>query len=56
MKTCGRVGIQIHVCVTSAVVGGASLPDRFDPQGKPSGIHWIGGWVGLRTGLDDVEE
>jgi hypothetical protein len=24
-------------------------------QGKSSGIHCIGGWVGPRTGLDDVE-
>jgi hypothetical protein len=22
------------------------------PQGKTPGTHWIGGWVGLRVGLD----
>jgi hypothetical protein len=26
------------------------------PAGKePPGTHWIGGWVGPRAGLDDVE-
>jgi hypothetical protein len=31
----------------------AALPPGKDPP--PPGIHWIGGWVGPRTGLDDVE-
>jgi hypothetical protein len=27
------------------------------PLGKePPGIHWIGGWVDPRAGLDDVEK
>jgi hypothetical protein len=26
------------------------------PQGKSSRTHWIGGWVGPRTGLDDMEK
>jgi hypothetical protein len=25
------------------------------PPGKTPGTHWIGGWVGHRVGLDDVE-
>jgi hypothetical protein len=25
-------------------------------RGKCPGIHWIGGWVGPRAGLDDVEK
>jgi hypothetical protein len=25
------------------------------PPGKTPGIHWIGGWVGPRAGLDDME-
>jgi hypothetical protein len=25
------------------------------PPGKPPCIHWIGGWVGLKAGLDGVE-
>jgi hypothetical protein len=28
---------------------------RFTPGERAPGIHWIGGWVGPRTGLDDVE-
>jgi hypothetical protein len=38
---------------TSALVSdewSTSRPGRFIP-----GTHWIGGWVGPRTGLDDVE-
>jgi hypothetical protein len=44
---------------TSAVVGGelsASRPGRFIPGEIAPGAHWIGGWVGPRTGLDDVEK
>jgi hypothetical protein len=26
------------------------------PRGKGPGTHWIGGWVGSKTGLDDVEK
>jgi hypothetical protein len=53
MKTYGGVDVQIHVFLTSALVGGdwsASRPGRFS-----LGTHWIGGWVGPRTGLDNVE-
>jgi hypothetical protein len=38
----------------SAIVGdewSASCPGGFNP-----GTHWIGGWVGPRAGLDDVEK
>jgi hypothetical protein len=35
---------------------GTSGPGRFTPGEKGSGTHWIGGWVGLRAGLDDVEK
>jgi hypothetical protein len=44
--------------LTSALVGGewsASRPGRFNPGETAPGTHWIGGWVGPRTGLDDVE-
>jgi hypothetical protein len=40
------------------LVGGewsASRPDRFTPGKTVPVTHWIGGWVGPRTGLDDVE-
>jgi hypothetical protein len=26
------------------------------PGGKSPGTHWIGGWAGPRTRLDDVEK
>jgi hypothetical protein len=40
--------------LTSALVGGewsTSRPGRFTP-----GTHWIGGWLDLRAGLDDLEK
>jgi hypothetical protein len=49
----------IHVFFTSALVGGewsASRPSRFIPGERASGTHWIGGWVGSRAGLDDMEK
>jgi hypothetical protein len=33
----------------------ASLPGRFTPGERASCTHWIGGWMGPRTGLDVVE-
>jgi hypothetical protein len=30
----------------------ASLPSRGLPPGRTPGTRWIGGWVGLRAGLD----
>jgi hypothetical protein len=50
MKAYGGVDIFL----TSALVGGqwsASRPGRFTPC-----THWIGGSVGPRTNLDDVEK
>jgi hypothetical protein len=44
----------MHIFLTLALVGGewsVSRPGRFTP-----GTHWIGGWVDLRTGLDDLEK
>jgi hypothetical protein len=49
--------------LTSALAGGewpASRPGRFTPGGKSpryplDRTHWIGGWVDLRAGLDDLE-
>jgi hypothetical protein len=59
MKTCGGVDAQIHVFLTSALVGGecsASRPCRFIPGKRAPGTHWVGGWVGPRAALDDVEK
>jgi hypothetical protein len=58
MKTYGGVDVQIHVFLTSVLVGewSASRTGRFTPRGKSPGTHWIGGWVDHRAGLDDVEK
>jgi hypothetical protein len=59
MKTYGRVDVQICVFLTSRLVGGewsASLPNCFTPWERVHGTHWIGGWVGLRASLDDMEK
>jgi hypothetical protein len=53
MKACGGVDVCLHVFLTSELVGGewsASFPGCFI-----LGTHWIGGWVGPRTDLDEVE-
>jgi hypothetical protein len=44
--------------LTSTLDGGewlASRSSHFTPGEKAPGTHRIGGWVGPRTGLDDVE-
>jgi hypothetical protein len=54
MKPCGRVHVQIHVLLTSALDTGrwsASRPYRFIP-----GTHWIGGKVDPTAGMGDVEK
>jgi hypothetical protein len=54
MKAYGEVDVQTPVSLTSALIGGdwsASRPDHFTP-----GNHLIGGWMGPRTGQDDVEK
>jgi hypothetical protein len=59
MKGYGRVNVQIHIFLTSALVGGewsASRPGGFTHGERDRGTHWIGGWVDPRTGLDDVEK
>jgi hypothetical protein len=45
--------------LTSALVGGewpTSRHGRFTPGERVPGTHWIGGWVDLRAGLDDLEK
>jgi hypothetical protein len=57
MKTNGGVDVQIHVLLTSALVGGqwsASRPGRFTPRERDPGRHWIGGWVDPTAALDDM--
>jgi hypothetical protein len=58
MKTYEGVDVQIHVFLTSALIGGeqsASYPGHFTTGERGASAHWIGGWVGPITGLD-VEE
>jgi hypothetical protein len=48
------VDVQTHVFLTSALVGGewsALRPGRFTPC-----TYWIGGWVGPKAGLNDMEK
>jgi hypothetical protein len=57
--TYGGVDVLVQVFLTSALVGGewlASWPGRLNPKEKALGNHWIGGWVGLRACLDDMEK
>jgi hypothetical protein len=59
VKTYGGVDVEMHVFLTSALVGDewlASHPCRFNPGERPPGAQWIVGWVGPKTGLDDMEE
>jgi hypothetical protein len=59
MKAHKGVDIQIHIFLTSALVGGdwsASRPSRFTPGERAPGTHWKGGWLSPKTGLEDVEK
>jgi hypothetical protein len=49
----------VDVFLTSELTGGewaTSRSDRFTLEEKAPGTHWVGGWVGSRTSLDDVEK
>jgi hypothetical protein len=49
----------MYVFLTLALAGGewsASRPGCFTPRERAPGIHWLGGWVDPRAGLDDVEK
>jgi hypothetical protein len=48
MKAYGGVDVQIHVSLTSALVGGkwsALRPGCFTLGERAHGTNWIGGWV-----------
>jgi hypothetical protein len=54
MKAYGVVDVQIHIFLTSALVGGEwsdLRPGRFI-----AGTRWIRGWVDPRASLDNVEK
>jgi hypothetical protein len=53
----GWVEVQLHAFLTTILdedVWSASRFNHFAPREGASGIHWIGGWVGSRDGLDTV--
>jgi hypothetical protein len=59
MKAYGEWMYRSTFSLTSALVGGewsTSLPGRFTPGERAPGTHWIGVWVDLRAGLDDLEK
>jgi hypothetical protein len=37
------------------VSGQLHAPQTLPQEGDPSDTHWIGGWLGLRAGLDAVK-
>jgi hypothetical protein len=53
------VDAYIHIFLTSALVGGEVVnftPRPLYPRERAPGIHWIGGLMDLRAGLDDLEK
>jgi hypothetical protein len=59
MKAYKGLGGTAPTFLTWALVGGewsASRSGRFTPGERAPGNHWMGGWVGTRTGLDAVEK
>jgi hypothetical protein len=58
MKTLGSGGLDLPFLI-SALTGGEwsySRPGRFILEEIGTGTHWIGGWVGPRSGLDAAEK
>jgi hypothetical protein len=54
-----RVAVQIHIFLPSALGGvewSTTRPGRFTPGERAPCTHWIGGWVDLRAGLDNLEK
>jgi hypothetical protein len=59
MKVYRGVELQIHVFFISILVGVewlVSWPGRLTPAERAAGTHWIGGWVGPRTGIEGMEK
>jgi hypothetical protein len=55
----GIVGVETHVLLTSALVRrewSASRPGRFIPGERDPDNHYMGGWVGPRDDLDEMEK
>jgi hypothetical protein len=59
MKAYGGVDVYSHIFLTLALAEGewpSSHPGHFTSGERAPGIHWIGGWVDPRAGLDDVKK
>jgi hypothetical protein len=58
MKSYVGMDVYIHIFFTSALVGGecSFTPGHFTPGERANGTHWIGVWVDLRAGLNDLEK
>jgi hypothetical protein len=59
MKAYGGVDVQIHIFLTSALVGGECAlhaPAALTAGERAPGTHLIGGCVDRRAGVDDVEK
>jgi hypothetical protein len=48
--------IDPHFLVLGIIWWSTSRPGRFTPRERAPATHWIGGWVDLRAGLDDLEK
>jgi len=51
------VEVRLHAFLISALDGrewSVSRPGRFTHGVTDTGVHWEGGWVGCRAGLDAV--
>jgi hypothetical protein len=58
MKMYGGVDVWTHAFLTSALVGGvvSFMTRPLYPGERAPGTHWIGGWVGPRVRLDNMEK
>jgi hypothetical protein len=59
MKAYGEWMYRSTFFLSSALVGGewsTSRTGHFTPGERAPGTHWVGGWVDLRAGLDDLEK
>jgi hypothetical protein len=58
MKMCGGVKVLLHTSLTLALLGepSASHPNHFTPEERTLSIHYIGGLVDHRAGVDAVKK
>jgi hypothetical protein len=53
---CGHESAGLGPRIDWAGEWSTSGPGRFTHGERAPGTHWIGGWVDLRAGLDDLEK